>query len=52
MAFSSFHDFISMGGYAMYVWPAFSLVILVLLINVIVPMRLQRKLRGRNETKV
>lgn len=31
--FTSWHDFLRMGGYAMYVWPAYAAVIVVLLVN-------------------
>lgn len=36
--------FFAMGGYALYVWPAYILVSLVLITNVIVPWVKQRKL--------
>lgn len=43
MHFSFFNQFISMGGYAIYVWPAYGITALVLLINLILPLRRKRK---------
>jgi heme exporter protein D len=34
---SSLHEFLTMGGYGMYVWPAYGLAALVVAVNVIVP---------------
>lgn len=41
---SSWHEFITMGGYAAYVWPAYGITLLVMVINAIVPGRRQRTL--------
>lgn len=45
--FKTFHDFLQMGGYADYVWPAYTLVFIVLIANIITPylrrLKLQRK---------
>lgn len=41
---SSWHEFITMGGYAVYVWPAYGITLLVMVINAIVPGRRQRML--------
>ncbi|MCH6582551.1 MAG: heme exporter protein CcmD [Proteobacteria bacterium] len=35
----SWSEFISMGGYGVYVWSAYGFTIIVLVINVIIPMR-------------
>ncbi|MBT3048137.1 MAG: heme exporter protein CcmD [gamma proteobacterium symbiont of Ctena orbiculata] len=35
-------EFLAMGGYAVYVWPSFLLALIVLVANVVAPMR-QRK---------
>ena len=35
-------EFLAMGGYAAYVWPAFLLAAIILIVNVVAPMR-QRK---------
>ncbi len=51
-------EFLHMGGYAMYVWPSYGLALVVLLWNIIVPMRrtkqhiasIKRRMRrARNE---
>ena len=41
---SSWHEFITMGGYAVYVWPAFGIGFLVLLGHVIEPIYRRRRL--------
>lgn len=41
---SSWHEFITMGGYAIYVWPAFGIGFLVLLGHVIEPVYRRRRL--------
>lgn len=54
---SSWHEFITMGGYAAYVWPAYGITLLVMLVNAIMPgrrqrallQRLQRQLRRKGE---
>jgi len=38
------HDFLNMGGYAAYVWPAYGLALFILIYNVIVPLRRERSL--------
>lgn len=40
-------DFLHMGGYAFYVWLSYAIVALVLAINLIVPLRRERRLRAR-----
>lgn len=37
-------DFLGMGGYAVYVWPAYTITLLILLINVISAWRNNRKI--------
>ena len=37
----SWSEFISMGGYGVYVWSAYGFAIIILVINVIIPMRRQ-----------
>jgi len=44
MNFTSFSAFIHMGGYAGYVWPAFAIAILLLLVNSMVARKRLRKL--------
>jgi heme exporter protein D len=38
------NEFFHMGGYAFYVWTSYSLALIVLLINVILPLRQRKKL--------
>ncbi|MFV1973535.1 MAG: heme exporter protein CcmD [Thiohalobacterales bacterium] len=38
------NEFLDMGGYAFYVWTSYGITLLVLLVNVIGPARLRRKL--------
>lgn len=42
MSFESFADFIAMGTHGPYVWAAYGLSILILLINVVMPMIARR----------
>jgi len=41
---SSWHEFLTMGGYGAYVWPAYSVVLVVMIVNAILPSRRQRTL--------
>ncbi|MGH8278187.1 MAG: heme exporter protein CcmD [Gammaproteobacteria bacterium] len=41
---SSWHEFITMGGYAAYVWPAYAIALVVMLANAVLPLRRQRML--------
>ena len=51
MSFTSLHDFLAMGGYAAYVWPAYGVFFAVLIADWLAPSlrrrRLLRELRGR-----
>lgn len=41
----SLHEFLTMGGYAAYVWPAYGVAAVVLLVNALGPsLRLKRRL--------
>jgi heme exporter protein D len=41
----SWDEFLSMGGYAVYVWPAYGIAMLVVLLNAVLPgRRLRRQL--------
>lgn len=43
----SWGEFLSMGGYAVYVWPAYSIAALVMLMNAVLPgRRLRRQLQA------
>jgi heme exporter protein D len=37
-------EFLAMGGYAVYVWPSYAVVAVVLAANVILPLRRRRRL--------
>lgn len=45
----SWHEFITMGGYALYVWPAYALGLIVIVGNVIWPIISRRRLLRRLE---
>ncbi len=40
----SFSEFLDMGGYAFYVWSSYGITLIVLVANVVGPLRLRRKL--------
>lgn len=40
-----FHEFLTMGGYAVYVWPAYAIVIIVMIVNLVVAHRRHRRAR-------
>jgi heme exporter protein D len=35
----SLQDFLAMGGYAQFVWPSYGLVLVVLVLNLVMPLR-------------
>ncbi len=37
-------EFLNMGGYGLYVWPAYLIVAIVLILNLVVPLRHHRRL--------
>lgn len=39
--------FLEMGGYAWFVWPSYGLVLIVLVLNLVLPLRRERALRSR-----
>jgi heme exporter protein D len=39
---NSFNEFLGMGGYGMYVWPAYGIAFVVMLLNFVLPL-MQRK---------
>jgi heme exporter protein D len=52
-------EFLHMGGYAFYVWTSYGIALLILLVNIVLPLRQRRKLladiaraarRARRET--
>ncbi|HEX7965097.1 MAG TPA: heme exporter protein CcmD [Gammaproteobacteria bacterium] len=42
---SSFHEFLTMGGYAAYVWPAYALAAAVVLLNLLAPGRRLKRVK-------
>ncbi len=44
MHFHNLTDFLHMGGYAVYVWPAYGIVAAVLIGNICRPLQMKRKL--------
>ena len=44
-------EFLNMGGYALYVWPAYLIVAIVLIVNLIAPLRRHRKLLDEISTR-
>jgi heme exporter protein D len=40
-------EFFHMGGYAPYVWSSYAIALVVLVVNIIVPVRQRRKLLGQ-----
>ncbi|MGN8160569.1 heme exporter protein CcmD [Salinisphaera sp. SWV1] len=45
----SWHEFITMGGYGLYVWPAYALGLIVIAFNVVAPILARRRLLRRIE---
>ena len=48
-------EFLNMGGYGLYVWPAYLIVAIVLILNLVAPLRRHRRLlreisRNKNST--
>jgi heme exporter protein D len=43
---SSLQEFLSMGGYGAYVWPSYGLAALVVIVNIVLPLRRLRQLKA------
>lgn len=43
MSFSSFSEFIHMGGHGLYVWLSYATALLVILFNILMPMRMRKQ---------
>jgi heme exporter protein D len=43
---SSLHEFLSMDGYGAYVWPAYALAAVVIIINIVLPLKRLRQLKA------
>lgn len=52
MYFDSFSEFLNMGGHGLYVWLAYGLTILLLVINFILPIRHKRQLQQEQARKL
>jgi heme exporter protein D len=48
----SWHEFLTMGGYAAYVWPAYAIVAVVLIVNAWLPGRELRRLLDQLKRRV
>ena len=44
-------EFLNMDGYGIYVWPAYLIVAIVLIVNLMTPLRRHRKLLGEISTR-
>ena len=40
------HEFLTMGGYAGYVWPAYAIALIVIVVNCVAPLRRLRRLKA------
>ena len=45
-------EFVAMGGYARYVWGSYGLFAIVMVVNVVVPLRRARRIRARIEREL
>ncbi len=52
MIMEALAEFIAMGGYARYVWGSYGLFAIVMVANVVVPLRRARRLRARIEREL
>ncbi|HEY3645230.1 MAG TPA: heme exporter protein CcmD [Gammaproteobacteria bacterium] len=43
---SSLHEFLSMGGYGAFVWPAYGLAAMVVVVNIVLPLKRLRRLKA------
>jgi len=43
---SSFSEFLAMGGYGAYVWPAYGLAAVVIVSNIVLPLKRLRQLKA------
>lgn len=43
MSFASFADFLAMGNHGAYVWSAYGICLVVLVLNVLMPLRVRRR---------
>lgn len=42
----SIHEFLTMGGYAAYVWPAYGIAAVIIVVNCIAPLRRLRRVKA------
>lgn len=43
---NSLNEFLTMGGYGAYVWPAYGLAVLVVIVNILLPLKRLRELKA------
>ncbi len=48
MSFSSFNEFLAMGGHGVYVWSAYGIALLVLGLNILQPLRQRKRVLGEH----
>lgn len=48
----NFSEFFHMGGYAVYVWPAYGLTFVALVVNLVIPIMQRRQLIGKISKKL
>lgn len=49
---SSLHEFLTMGGYAAFVWPAYGVVTVVMIANIVIARRRHRRLIAALQRRV
>ncbi len=49
---SAFAEFFAMGGYAIYVWPAYGLTFALLLSNIVFPLQCERRQRQQLKARL
>lgn len=47
MSFDSFSEFLSMGGHGLYVWLSYALGLVIILANLVVPLRAGKRLQAQ-----
>ncbi|MGB6977488.1 MAG: heme exporter protein CcmD [Gammaproteobacteria bacterium] len=51
MYFTNITDMLHMGGYATYVWPAYGIVLAVLVANILIPLQRRHRLQKNDESE-
>lgn len=47
MSFNSFSEFLSMGGHGLYVWLSYALGLVIILVNLVAPLRAGKRLQAQ-----